>query len=133
MEQSANSSLTLEQVCQQFEYWRQTREKRCPIPEKLWQAAESLYPEYSLYHISKALRLNYTDLKQRFEQKPPAFIPPPINSAEFIELNVNSPMPPAECLVEMEDPYWAKMRMQVKGGARLDLIELGKLFLSRRS
>ena len=75
MQQTASKSLTLEEVCQQFEYWRQTREKRCPIPEKLWQAAESLYPEYSLYHISKALRLNYTDLKQRFEQKRPAFIP----------------------------------------------------------
>lgn len=133
MEQSASKSLTLEQVCQQFEYWRQSREKRCPIPEELWQAAESLYPEHSLYHISKALRLNYTDLKQRFEQKEPTFIPPTIHSTEFIELNVNSAIPPAECLVEMEDPYGAKMRMQVKGGARLDLIELGKLFLSRRS
>ena len=133
MQQSANESLTLEAVCKRFEYWRQTRKKRCPIPEKLWQAAESLYPEYSLYHISKALRLNYTDLKQRFEQKQSAFIPPSIHPSEFIELNIDSPIPPAECLVEMEDPYGAKMRMQVKGGARLDLIELGKLFLSRRS
>ena len=133
MQQSASKSLTLEQVCQQFEYWRQTREKRCPIPEKLWQAAESLYPEYSLYHISKALRLNYTDLKQRFEHKQPTFTPPPIDAAKFIELNVNSPIPPAECLVEMEDPYGAKMRMHFKGGTGLDLLELGKIFLSRRS
>jgi hypothetical protein len=133
MQQSANPSLTLEAVCQQFEYWRQTRKKRCPIPEQLWQAAESLYPKHSLYHISKALRLNYTDLKQRFEQKQTDFIPPPIDCGEFIELNVNSPIAPAECLVEMEEPYGAKMRMQFKGGAGLDFLELGKLFLSRRS
>jgi hypothetical protein len=133
MEPSANKSFTLEQVCQRFEYWRQTRKKRCSIPKKLWQAAESLYPEYSLYHISKALRLNYTDLKQRFEQKQSTFIPPSIHPAEFIELNIDSPIPPAECLVEMEDPYGAKMRMHFKGGAGLDLLELGRIFLSRHS
>ena len=133
MQESESRCLNLEEVCQQFEYWRQTRKKRCPIPEKLWQAAESLYPEYSLYHISKALRLNYSDLKKRFEQKQPPFIPQPIDAAEFIELNVNSPIPPAECLVEMEDPYGAKMRMQFKGDAGLDLLELGRIFLSRRS
>ena len=133
MEESTNRSLTLDQVCQQFEYWRQTREKRCPIPEQLWHAAESLYPEHSLYHISKALRLNYTDLKQRIEQKQSAFIPPSIHSTEFIELNVNSPIPPAECIVEMEDPYGSKMRIHVKGGAGLDLLELGRIFLGRHS
>jgi hypothetical protein len=133
MQQTESKYLTLEEVCQQFEYWRQTRKKRCTIPEKLWQAAQSLYPEYSLYHISKALRLNYTDLKQRFEQKEPTFIPPSIHSTEFIELNIDSPIRPTECLVEMEDPYGAKMRMHVKGDAGLDLLELGKIFLTRRS
>ena len=133
MQPSANKSLALEQVCQQFEYWRQTREKRCPIPGKLWRAAESLYPGYSLYHISKALRLNYTDLKQRLQRKQPAFIPPPIKPAEFIELQVNSAIQPAECLVEMEDPCGAKMRMHFKGDAGLDLLELGRIFLSGRS
>jgi len=133
MQPSANKFLTLDQICQQFEYWRQTRKKRCPIPEKLWQAAESLYPGYSLYHISKALRLNYSDLKKRLEPKPSDFNPPSINPAEFIEFKINSPIPPAECLVEMEDPFGAKMRMHFKGDAGLDLLELGRIFLSRRS
>jgi hypothetical protein len=132
MQQSANESVSLEAVCQQFEYWRQTRKKRCPIPGKLWRAAESLYPEYSLYHISKALRLNYTDLKKRIEQKQTASIPSAINQAEFIELKINPAIHPPECLVEMEDTFGAKMRMHVKGGAVLDLLELGRIFLSRR-
>ena len=133
MEQTESKSLTLEAVCQRFEYWRQTRKKRCPIPEKLWQAAESLYPEYSLYHISKALRLNYTDLKQRVEPKQSDFNLPSIDASEFIEVKVNSAIRPAECLVEMQDPIGAKMRMHFKGDAGLDLLELGRIFLSRRS
>ena len=133
MQSSANEFLTLDQVCQRFKHWRQTRKKRCPIPKKLWQAAESLYPEYSLYHISKALRLNYTDLKQRVEPKQSDFNPPSIDASEFIEVKVNSAIRPAECLVEMEDPIGAKMRMHFKGDAGLDLLELGRIFLSRRS
>ena len=133
MQQTASKFLTLEQVCHQFEYWRQTRKKRCPIPEKLWQAAESLYPEHSLYNISKALRLNYTDLKKRFEHRQTPFIPSPINSAEFIELEINPAIHPPECLVEMEDTLGTKMRMHYKGSSGLDLLELGRIFLSRRS
>ena len=133
MQPLVNESLTLDLVCQEFESWRQTREKRCPIPEKLWQAAESLYPRYSLYNISKALRLNYTDLKKRIKQKQTDSVPSSINPAEFIELKINSAIHPVECLVEMEDPLGVKMRMHVKGGAGLDLLELGRIFLSRRS
>jgi len=131
--ETANKSPALEQVQQQFEYWRRTRKKRCAIPGKLWRAAESLYPEYSLYRISKALRLNYSGLKGRIDRKQPASIPSTINAAEFIELELNSPMQPSECFVEMEDSFGAKMRMHFKGGAGLDLLELGRIFLSRRS
>ena len=123
----------LQNVQQQFEEWRNTRKKRGPIPDKLWRAAKSLYPEYSLYHISKALRLNYSDLKGRIDRKQPASIPSTIDATEFIELELNSPMRSSECFVEMEDPFGAKMRMHVKGGACLDLLELGRIFLSRRS
>ena len=129
---TANESPALEKVRQQFDYWRRTREKRGPIPGELWQAAQSLYPEHSLLYISKTLRLNYTDLKQRIEQKVPASIPSPINPAEFIELKINAPMQPTACLVEMEDALGAKMKMHFKGSGCLDLLELSKIFWSRQ-
>jgi hypothetical protein len=129
--ETANESPAMKQVQQQFEYWRRTRKKRCAIPGKLWRAAESLYPEHSLYHISKALRLNYLDLKGRIDGKQIDSIPSTINAAEFIELKLDSPMQPSECFVEMEDSFGAKMRMHFKGGAGLDLLELGRMFWSR--
>ena len=130
MQQTANESPVLEQAHQQFEYWRSTREKRCPIPGELWRAAESLYPEYSLYHICKTLRLNYTDLKERVQQKQAVSTPSTIRSAQFIELGDR--LLAAECLVEMQDSKGAKMRMQFKGAAGLDLLELSKIFWSRQ-
>jgi hypothetical protein len=130
---TSNEQSALDRVRQQFEYWRSTREKRCPIPGNLWGAAQSLYPEYSLYHISKALRLNYTDLKGRIELKGSPSLPSTTNPAEFIELGINPAMATSECFVEMEDSFGAKMSMQYKGGAGPDLLELCRLFWGRRS
>ena len=57
---------TLEQVRQRFESWRQRRKKRTRIPQNLWQAAVvTLSEEYSICHLSKALRINYTALKKK--------------------------------------------------------------------
>ena len=125
----ASQQSSIEQVEEQFKTWRRTRAKRCAIPDELWQAAESLYPEYSLYRISKALRLNYTDLKHRIEQKPSTVV----TKAGFIELDLSDSIHPAECLVEMQDSTGAKMRMHFKGNAGLDLLELGKVFWSKKS
>lgn len=55
----------LEQVQQLFESWRQPRNKRTRIPQNLWEAAVTLSEEYSIYHLSKALRVNHSALKKR--------------------------------------------------------------------
>ena len=123
----------IEQVEEQFKTWRRTRAKRCAIPDELWQAAESLYPEYSIYHISKALGLNYTDLKHRIVQKPSTAMPATVTKASFIELGLSDSLQPAECLVEMQDSTGAKMRMHFKGKIGVDLLELGKVFWRKKS
>lgn len=57
--------VSIEDVQYQFENWRETREKRCPIPEELWYAAVRLTEDYSVSHVARTLRLNYTRLKDR--------------------------------------------------------------------
>lgn len=57
---------SLEQVQQRFESWRQRRKKRTRIPQNLWKAAVALSQEYSIFHLSKALRVNYTALKNKW-------------------------------------------------------------------
>ena len=122
----------LESVRYQFDKWRESKKSpREPIPEYLWEAAVRLKNNYPLSRISKILRLNHTDLKNRIsgqKQKRQAKEP---SSALFVELDCVEPFTPAECLIEMEDAYGSKMRMRFKGQADLDLLELGKVFWTK--
>ena len=106
----ANKKLTVEQVQEQFEQWRRSRGKRGTIPDALWQAAVLLFPDYSVHRISKALRLNYTDLKHHVEAQRSTFEPATGSGAAFIELGLSDPMRPAECIVEMADEKGASLR-----------------------
>ncbi|MGD9229082.1 MAG: hypothetical protein PVF26_21445 [Desulfobacterales bacterium] len=126
----ASKNLTLDQVREQFEHWRRTREKKGAIPEALWEAAVSLNSDYSLCKIAKALHLGYYDLKKRIKQE--SFSPSSDNRASFVELDLSGHLYNAECIVEMKDKKGATMRMYFKGKAGIDLLELGKTFWNKR-
>jgi hypothetical protein len=121
---------SFEVVHNQFETWRKRRPCRGRIPEALWQAATGLCKEHSIFEVSRVLRLNYNSLKNRVQKagevnhtvgQSPDF--------GFVRLDLGSPMTPSECLVEMEAPNGAKMRMSFRGRARdFDPVELGRAF-----
>ena len=129
----ANKTSPLKKVQEQFEHWRRSRKKRGAIPDALWQAAVMLFPDYGLHRISKALRLNYTDLKHRVNAHRSTRKQSDVSTVDFIELDLSDPARSAECIVEMADEKGATMRMHFKGEAGLDLLELGKAFWSKRS
>jgi len=129
----SNKKPPLEQVQEQFEHWRRSRGKRGAIPDALWQSAIMLFPDYGLHRISKALRLNYTDLKHRVNACQSTCEQSDVSTAGFIELGLSDAMRPAECIIEMADQKGASMRMYLKGEAGIDLLELGKAFWSKRS
>ena len=127
--QTSGQQLSLDQVRAQFDAWRQNRDKRKSIPDQLWAAAASLYPAYSLHHISKALRLNHTKLKQCVQEYSSA-TPAPPTATTFIELGFDNPSPPCQCVIEMQHKDGAKMTIQNPDG-NLDLMKLARLFWSR--
>jgi hypothetical protein len=121
---------TLEVVRNQFETWRKRRPCRGRIPEALWQAAVGLCHEHSICEVSRTLRLNYNGLRNRVtrdsDRSPAVGQSPDLN---FVKLDFGAPVTPSECLVEMEAPNGARMRMSFKGGARdFDPVELGRAF-----
>jgi len=125
------STPTLEQVREQFEVWRQSREKRSAIPDTLWQTAVNLCQDHTISKVSSTLRLNHTVLKQRVQACGLSQSVPCITAPGFIELDMDPTKWTSECIVEMVDQKGATMRMYFKGQAGLDLLELGKAFWNK--
>ncbi len=57
--------MRLNRGVERFERWRATRQKR-RIPEAMWKVAEGLAREFGVHRTSRALRLNYEELKRRW-------------------------------------------------------------------
>ena len=122
---------TLEAVCNQFEAWRKRRRCRGRIPESLWQAAVEQCKEHSVHAVSRALRLNNKDLKNRVPSiaRGRGLVAGQHSNLGFVRLDLGTPMTPSECLVELEAPNGARMRMSFKGVPRdFDPAELGRAF-----
>ena len=133
----ANTNITLptvrhplEVVRDQFEAWCKRRRCRTRIPEALWQAAADLCREHSIFEVSRSLRLNYNGLKNRVRKARDVGLAvgqrPDLG---FVRLDLGAPISPSECLVEMEAPNGAKMRMTFRGVLRdVDPVELSCAF-----
>lgn len=125
-------TITLETVKQQFATWRESRKNKSRIPDELWEAAAGLSSQYSVHHISKALGVNHTALRDRITAR--NMSENTESQACFFELPPPPPASPiSECLVEMENRHGEKMRMHFSGEVSLDLLALSQNFWTRES
>ena len=134
MEQNHSLSLlpSLEEVRGQFEDWRRTRSsRRDPIPRRLWKAAVKLADSYSINIVSKALRLNYSDLKDRVHQQSGADKVNTLPAAGFIDLGCTQSHIESECNIEMQDATGLKLKISVRGNADFNLLQLAKAFIDK--
>ena len=129
----------LERLGRRFEQWRQTRDGRSRIPEALWASAVKAAGRYGLNPTARALGLDYYSLKRRVDAFPGRLTGRTTGSrdgsdnpvtAAFVKLPPLGAAGSAECLVELEDPRGAKMRIQLKGGQVPDLEALSRSFWS---
>jgi hypothetical protein len=124
-------SQTLSQVKEQFKTWRKTRKSPRPIPENLWSAAVGLTAKHAISQISKELVLDYSALKKRAAIKNEDSAAS-MSPADFMEVKLEPPVAAAECIVEMQDTLGSKMRMHFRGKTDFDLLELAKVFWSKK-
>ena len=68
MSSGAQKLLTLEEVAKLFADWRDTRPRKCQIPESLWKAVARLEPQQSIVKTGKALSLNCALLKTKMKE-----------------------------------------------------------------
>jgi len=116
------------EVREQLESWRQTRQKRSPIPAPLWEAAAALAREHGLHRVAKALGLNYPDLKRRLEAAPPPDLPEKIAPPTFVEMACVGSAAPAPCVIEVENRAGVRMRISLSEPSGADLAALIEAF-----
>jgi hypothetical protein len=116
----------IEHVRQKFETWRKSRDKRRPIPNALWDAAIQLHGEYGICQISKALRLNYSDLKRRILTASEKKADP---SPAFIQFDFARQTAQSEWSVELENKDGTKLKISAKSSSLPDVMQLSHNFL----
>ena len=158
------SPARLEAGRRRFELWRSTRQGRGRIPERLWKSAVKLAAVYGLCRTARMLGLDYNALKRHVGATGPGDSPgariarrrmPGTNTARqkmataktvrtktvgketamtFVEL---SPLPrpgSPECIVELEHPRGAKMRIRFTGRQSPEVVAaLSQVFLGAES
>ena len=142
----------LEGTRRRFDRWRRARKDRSRIPETLWTAAVKSAGKYGLHRTARALRLDYYALKKRVaaaEKRVEAagsrrasggkVASHPLSDrqavpvdgqavATFLELTPPASGSPRECILELEDPGGAKMRVHLRGVEAPDLTALSRSF-----
>ena len=131
----------MQKVLRRFERWRSAHTGRLPIPQRLWTAAVELAGAHGVFHTAKALRLDYSKLKQLLQSTGAVSRSGATRAAGVKSRRIRSEAPPAfmellasptaalvsECLIELEGRR-GKMRIQWKGTAAPDLGGLGRAF-----
>ena len=114
----------MEQTRQQLEAWRKTRRPRCRIPEELWKRAAELASQHGLYLTARTLHVDYMRLKKLVQpasaERKSAELP------GFVELMAPAAVRIAEYVVELEGAQ-GRMRIQMKGVAAAELVELSRM------
>ena len=112
-------------VQRKLTHWRQRHRRGARIPEELWREAAELASAHGINRIARALRLDYYSLKKHSA----ATARSGIRTPEFVELlpsGMSAPRP--ECLIEVEDPGGAKLRIHLQGGELPDVAALTRGF-----
>ena len=112
-------------VQQKLTHWRQRHRRGARIPEALWREAAKLASAYGINRIARALRLDYYSLQKRAAAAARSGVRIP----EFVELLPGGiPASRPECLIEIEDPGGAKLRIHLQGAEFPDIAALTRGF-----
>ena len=127
----------LEAVRRRFERWRRTRKGHSRIPAPLWTAAVKLAEAYGLCRTARTLGLDYSALKRHVASAGPGDSPgarmagakttrartaAQETASAFVELLPSERAGSPECIVELEDPRGAKMRIHLTGRQSLEVV-----------
>jgi hypothetical protein len=137
---TASNGEDVEQLGRRFEEFRRTHPVRSRLPEELWAAATKLARRDGIEATAQALDVDRPSLQKwtnRFEPRAEAKPSQPRRqrpskrepaAAAFVELLAGNTGATASCLVEVESPRGAKLRLELKAIPTSALAELIRAF-----
>jgi hypothetical protein len=128
----------VEQVRRRWADWRSTHAVRSRLPEELWAAAVELVQRDGIDATARALDVDKPSLRKWAGRLHPAPPQPTRRKSEakprenalpaFMELLASGSGTGTSCLVEVESPRGAKLRLELKGMQASELAELIRAF-----
>lgn len=128
----------VEQVRRQWREWRSTHAVRSRLPEELWSAAVELARRDGIDATARALEVDKPSLRKWAGRLNPALRQPTRRKSlskqranavpAFVELLASGSGTGTSCLVEVESPRGAKLRLELKGLQASELSELIRAF-----
>jgi len=106
-----------------FAQWRSRVPRASPIPAELWSRAVELARTLGVSPVARALKLDYTRLKQRMKVGVPAPAPEP---PAFVELSLGVPVAPRGCTLALSDGHGRSLRIEWTGGSPGELSALAE-------
>jgi hypothetical protein len=128
----------VEQVRRRWAEWRSTHAVRSRLPEELWAAAVELVQRDGIDATARALDVDKPSLRKWAGRLNPARPQPTRRKSQpkqktndlpaFVELLASGSGTGTSCLVEVESPRGAKLRLELKGMQASELAELIRAF-----
>jgi len=128
----------VEQVRRRWVEWRSTHAVRSRLPEELWSAAVELAQRDGIDATAQALDVDKPSLRKWAGRLNPARPQPARRRSQpkqkandlpaFVELLASGSGTARSCMVEVESPRGAKLRLELKGIQASELAELIRVF-----
>ena len=128
----------VEQVRRRWAEWRSTHAVRSRLPEELWAAAVELVQRDGIDATARVLDVDKPSLRKWAGRLNPGPPQPTRGKSQlkeranalpaFVELLASGSGTGTSCLVEVESPRGAKLRLELKGIQASELAELIRVF-----
>jgi hypothetical protein len=128
----------VEQVRRRWTEWRSTHAVRSRLPEELWAAAVELVQHDGIDATARALDVDKPSLRKWAARLNPTRSQPARRKSQtkqranalpaFVELLASGSGTATSCMVEVESPRGAKLRLELKGIQASELAELIRAF-----
>jgi len=112
-----------DQARRELERWRRGGARGRRIPEGVWKAAVELACKHGVSKTALRLRLDYYGLRQRVAAATKQATRGNGPGAGFVQMPALGFVPTPECVIELEHPRGVRLRIQLSGPARSELLE----------